>query len=175
MEFVQLHPTASVIFDTKDNGFKEKLEMEFKELNPNAVITICHDEEEVKKQLAVWAKEIDEYAYIPNEESYGISEWIKTKDFNEKLREYPYEFSQENELMKLTDIIPLYIGDISEMEIEDNKELFLVEANIRMIYILSNNSSITQDLQVTIEVTCFMEEIYMIENIYEEEVESEQE
>ena len=71
LELKENTPQAKIVFYSKDNGFCDVLIDEFQALF-NDQIFVCKNEYEVKSQLIIWAKTIDEYAYIPED----ISEMV---------------------------------------------------------------------------------------------------
>lgn len=68
LELKSNKPQSKIIFYSKDNDFCDALTNEFQKLF-NDEIFICKNESEVGERLKIWAKAIDEYVHIPEDDS----------------------------------------------------------------------------------------------------------
>lgn len=95
LEFVTQHDTANIIYYSQDNAFGVELQNEFSVNFPNATLTICTTETDIKQNLESWAKEIDIYSYTPIEsyvEHKDITDWLQSDDFSDQLSDQNYHF-----------------------------------------------------------------------------------
>ena len=172
LDFTVKHENADIIFYTKDNGFKDALVGEFTQTFPDASVTICSKEEEIRTKLELIAKEIDEYAYIPESEPSefeGLLTWLKSDEFADALMEYHLDFIEEHHLIRHTKTILNQIGEIYYSSHTDEKRNYTVNAELDIHYSIGKKEAIVETVPVQIDVENFFDEVYFIEYIYKDE------
>ncbi|MDU7336741.1 MAG: PIN domain-containing protein [Clostridium sp.] len=137
LELKENTPQAKIVFYSKDNGFCDVLIDEFQSLF-NDQIFICKNEFEVKNQLIVWAKIIDEYTHIPEDiseeerESERLLKWFDSDEFFHQLLNFSKEFREFHENIFLSEFSVYSIESIDktiESELIHNYDI-VVNAHI---------------------------------------------
>ena len=171
LDFTSKHEKADIIFYTKDNGFKNDLTVEFAQYFPDASVTICSNEDEIKTKLELIAKEIDEYAYIPESEPNEFESllvWLKSEEFVDELMNYPLDFIEEHHLLRHTKTMLNQIGEIYYSSETEDKTYYTVNADLDIYYLMGEKETIVETISVQIEVECLLDEAYFIDYIYKD-------
>lgn len=169
MEFAASHPTASMIFYSKDNGFKDILVEEFKGTYENADISICSSEQEVRTILQNWAKEIDIYSYnpIPECEEYtDIEKWLESGDFLIQVIERDYGVVEKGRLIISTGMHLIDYDNIECIEDTDSVQKYKLDATLKAEYILKDGASTSEQLKVQIIVECLDDGIFTVKDVF---------
>ena len=129
LEFALKHPKSKIIYYSKDNAFGNFLLKEFTESVADSLLFICKNEDEVKTQLEMWAKEIDKYSYQPIEdfdENKEIVEWLNSEDFITQIMSRGFGLVENGRLISSTTAHLIDIDNIECMTSnEDSKEYYI--------------------------------------------------
>lgn len=169
LEFAALHPMASIIFYSKDNGFKDTLVEEFKGTYENADIFICSSEQEVRTILQNWAKEIDIYSYnpIPECEEYtDIENWLESGDFLIQVIERDYGVVEKGRLIISTGMHLIDYDNIECIEDTDSVQKYKLDATLKAEYTLKDGASTSEQLKVQIIVECLDDDIFTVKDVF---------
>ncbi len=169
LELAEIHPTVNIIFYTNDKGFKEVLIDEFGQLYPNATISICSTEDEVKEQLEQWAQEIDIYSYQPipeYTENKGLIEFLNSADFQAQMIDRDFGVEEKNRLIESATFHLLSYDNIEVIGEDENNTRYMVDARLKVGYTFKGGTSIDEEIDVRIEISCLVDEIYSVEDMY---------
>ena len=179
LEFASKHSNSNIIFYSKDNIFGELLLKEFAEREANSSLFICKNEIEVKNQLEIWAKEIDEYSYQPIEDFYEdkeIIEWLKSKDFSTQIIDRSFGLVEQGRLIASTNIHLIDIDNIECLsKTEDSKEYY-IEIVLQIEYDLKDGGKTSETINAGVRVEVFDDTVFSVEDAYridDDEAESE--
>lgn len=174
LEFAILHPSARFLYYSKDNIFGEFLSDEFLNSYNQATLNICKDETEVKDCLEEWAKEIDIYAYHPienHEDNRGFMEWIESGDFLIQLIDMDFGLVDESRLIQDSTIRLVRYDNIQVISDSGDTIEYSADVILEIGYVLKGDVAIKDVISVKIDVNCFDNAIYTIEDIYRNEQE----
>lgn len=169
LELSETHPTINIIFYTKDKGFKAVLIDEFRQLSPDAYISICSTEDEVKEQLEQWAQEIDIYSYQPipeYTENKGLIEFLNSSDFQIQVIDRDFGIAEKNRLIENTTFHLLSYDNIEIIEEDENNTRYMVDAKLKVEYTFKGGASIDEEIDVRIEISCSVDEFYSVKDMY---------
>lgn len=173
LEFAQLHKQSNIIFYTKDNGFKDTLNAEFKEMYPNAEIFILSSENEIKKVLEEWVKIIDINKLLPIEqyvENRDFKEWIESPDFERQINDCDYGIVEKNRLIMNTCLKLITYENINVISESETFIDYSVDTTLEVRYTFKGGSSVTESIDVTFLVKYILYEYYSIEDAYRTDI-----
>lgn len=173
LELTLSHKEAEIIFYTKDNGFKDTLVEEFNKLHPQASISICSAEDEIRELLEKWAKEIDIYMYQPIEnytENRDLIEWLESSDFEIQMIDRDYGLIEKNRLISNTYLKLLSYDNISVISESENTVEYNVDATLEIGYTFKGGGIIKENIDVIILVEYILGELYSVEDVYRSDV-----
>lgn len=169
LEFVAQHNSANIIYYSQDNAFGRQLEEEFSTYFPYATLTICSTENDIKQCLEKWAKEIDIYSYTPIEsyvEHQGVIDWLHSSDFLIQVIDRDFGLVEKSRLITENTVNLISFDNIQiNNQTEDNTE-YSVDAVLELAYKLKDGSTIKETIIVCIIVTCTLDEIYTVQDVY---------
>lgn len=179
LEFAQSNDGANLVFYTNDKIFSSELEIEFSELFPNSTLKICNDETQIREKFATWAKEIDEFAFIPEnvKDTSLIEKWIRSEEFEKDVLESGNYLFEESRLLTLHRIEVFELINISDFLVEDRSDIetdYEIEAILKISYKTPNEDVISTYYHAFIEVVCYDEAMFSIDSLdgyYEDEEE----
>ena len=178
LEFALEHPKSKIIYYSKDNAFGEALLKEFEENVSDSTLFICKDESEVKTQLEMWAKEIDEYSYQPIEdfnENKGIEDWLHSEDFLVQIINQDFGLVEQGRLITLTTVHLINIDNIESLNSDEDVVRYHIEITLQFTYELKDGGKTKETINAGIEVEVIDDAIYSVEDAYridEDETES---
>ena len=171
LKFVSEHSEANLIFYCNDMIFRGSLIREFSDKYPAASISICKNQEEVKKVLEGWAQSIDEYSYRPIEnDNRDFIDWLESGDFTIQLIDYDFGLADRGKRIdgKFVNLVT-YDNIIDDKE-DDETISYKVEVVLSVGYLLENGETIEKRINALIDVTYGIEDVYIVDNL---EIESE--
>lgn len=169
LEFVSLHPSAEIIFYSKDNGFKEHLNKEFEELFPDAHISICYTESDIKLQLEQWAKEIDIYAYQPiadYKEHQEFINWLESGDCTIQLIEQDFGLIEKSRIITSTSVKVIDYDNIQATSVTEEINRYSVDASLEVTYSFKSEMLVSEIIEVNMEVESFDDTVFSVEDVY---------
>lgn len=169
LEFAANHSNSSIIYYSKDNVFDEFLAKEFCESKMDSSINICKDENEVKKQLETWAKEIDKYSYQPIEDSTEnkeIIEWLNSGDFLVQIIDRDFGLVEEGRLISSKIAHLVSVDNIECVNADEDSSEYYIEVGLQIEYDLKDGGKTSEDMNVGMQVKSFDESIFSIEDAY---------
>ena len=169
LEFALKHPKSKIIYYSKDNAFGNFLLKEFTESVADSLLFICKNEDEVKTQLEMWAKEIDKYSYQPIEdfdENKEIVEWLNSEDFITQIMSRGFGLVENGRLISSTTAHLIDIDNIECMTSNEDSKEYYIEGVLQVIYELRDGGKTSETINVGIEVTILDDSIYFIECAY---------
>lgn len=169
LELAEKHPTANIIFYTNDKGFKDVLIEEFCQLSPDATISICSTEDEVKEQLEQWAQEIDIYSYQPIPEymeNKGLIEFLNSSHFQAQMIDRDFGIAEKNRLIEGATFHLLSYDNIEVISEDENNTRYMVDTRLKVGYTFKGGISIDEEIDVRVEISCLVDEIYVVEDMY---------
>lgn len=169
LEFALKHPKSKIIYYSKDNAFGNFLLKEFTESVTDSLLFICKNEDEVKTQLEMWAKEIDKYSYQPIEdfdENKEIVEWLNSEDFITQIMSRGFGLVENGRLISSTTAHLIDIDNIECMTSNEDSKEYYIEGVLQVIYELRDGGKTSETINVGIEVTILDDSIYFIECAY---------
>lgn len=164
LEFKENIPQAKIIFYSKDNGFCDILICEFQSLF-NDQIFVCKDEHEVRNQLVVWAKSIDEYAYIPEDiseeerESAKLLNWFDSENFFMQLINFASEFRESHENIFLSKFSVYSVESVNKNIESEVISIYDVVVNVYITFTVKDNERVIGDFTHDHIITIGVEEI----------------
>lgn len=179
LEFALKHSKSKIIYYSKDNAFGEFLLKEFAENVADSTLFICKNEREVKTQLEVWAKEIDEYSYQPieeYEENKEIVDWLNSADFLVQIIDRDFDIVEKGRLITSVVVHLISVDNIECLNSDGDLEEYYIEAVLQFEYELKDGGKTQETINAAIEVKGLDGVVYSIEDAYridEEETESE--
>lgn len=169
LEFATQHDTANFIYYSKDNAFGKVLEDEFCAIFPNAEISICPTENDVKKQLESWAKDIDIYSYTPIEtyvEHKDVIDWLQSGDFSIQMIDRDYGLVEKSRLITDSTVHLVSYDNIQITNETDEETDYSIEAVLGISYTFKDNTKIDERINVTILVSHLFDGIFVVEDAY---------
>ena len=176
LELAETHPNANIIFYTNDKGFKDVLLDEFRQLSPKATISMCSTEDEIKEQLEEWAQEIDIYSYQPITEyieNKGLVEFLESEHFLIQIIDQDFGIAEKNRLIESSSIHLLSYDNIEVINDDENGVSYLVDTKLKVSYTFKNGASVEEEVDARIEISCLIDEIYSVEDVYKLEEDTE--
>ena len=175
-EFVSSHQEASYVFYTQDCIFKDNEDILTEELLAmfaGVEFKICSAEDVIKNIFELWAKEIDEYSFIPLEDNFDefseLRMWLDSDSFKEQLSAYSYDFIEETRLIKHSSTVLMEILNISENTSQEDLVSYSIDAILRIGYTIDNQAEIFENVEVCIVAENKFGEVYFIDDIYRNE------
>lgn len=175
-EFVSSHQEASYVFYTQDCIFKDNEDILTEELLAmfaGVEFKICSAEDVIKNIFKLWAKEIDEYSFIPLEDNFDefseLRMWLDSDSFKEQLSAYSYDFIEETRLIKHSSTVLMEILNISENTSQEDLVSYSIDAILRIGYTIDNQAEIFENVEVCIVAENKFGEVYFIDDIYRNE------
>lgn len=169
LEFASNHSNSRIIYYSKDNAFGEFLLKEFTEFETNSVLSICKNENDIKAQLEMWAKEIDKYSYQPIEDYYENEEiinWLNSENFTIQIIDRDFGIVENGRLISSTTVTLNSIDNIEcIMQSEDIKEYY-IEVVLLIEYQLKDGGETSEKIDATIRVETFDDIVYSVEDVY---------
>ena len=165
LEFALKHPKSKIIYYSKDNAFGEFLQKEFTENVVDSALFICKNEDEVKTQLEMWAKEIDKYSYQPieeYEENEEIVEWLNSENFLVQIIDRDFGLVEQGRLITS---ITAHLISIDNIECLNSGEYY-GEVTLQFIYELKDGGKTQETINAGIEVKTVYDAIYSVEDAY---------
>lgn len=145
----------------------------------DSTLFICKNEREVKTQLEVWAKEIDEYSYQPieeYEENKEIVDWLNSADFLVQIIDRDFDIVEKGRLITSVVVHLISVDNIECLNSDGDLEEYYIEAVLQFEYELKDGGKTQETINAAIEVKGLDGVVYSIEDAYridEEETESE--
>lgn len=169
LDFTFLHPTAKIIYYSKDNAFGDFLSSEFSQLHTEARLYICKNEVDVKQQLEEWAKEIDVYSYQPiveyaETEHKELVEWLASENCLMQLSDYDVGILEDSRLVTDASINAVDFNNIQPYA-DDSGERYTVDVVLQVTYDIKGGATVDETLDVRIEVKRLSNEMFTIENV----------
>lgn len=169
LEFVSQHSNASVIYYSGDNAFGRQLEDEFSERFPDATLTICSTEDEVRDCLDQWAKTIDIYAYTPIEsyiEHEEVINWLQTDAFFKQLNDHDFGLSEKSRLVLGRTLHLISYENIQITNQTDDKIEYSIDATLELTYTIKDGTEIKEHIGVCIIVANLIDERFFVEDVF---------
>lgn len=170
LEFALAHPNSKILYYSKDNAFGEFLQNEFADRVGESTLSICKNENEVKAQLELWAKEIDKYAYKPIEsynENKAIVEWLNSGDFLAQLIDRDFGLVEKGRLISSTSIHLISIDNIEQLNAKEDFEGYCVDVTLEIDYVLKDGVRTSETISSTLYVESLDDSLYFIEDMYQ--------
>ena len=121
----------------------------------------------------LWAKETDEYSFIPLEDNFDefseLRMWLDSDSFKEQLSAYSYDFIEETRLIKHSSTVLMEILNISENTSQEDLVSYSIDAILRIGYTIDNQAEIFENVEVCIVAENKFGEVYFIDDIYRNE------
>lgn len=169
LEFALQHHNSKIIYYSKDNAFGEFLLQEFAENVSDSLLFICKNENDVKEQLQIWAKEIDKYSYQPIEEfdeNKEVVDWLNTGDFLVQIIDRDFGLVEQGRLITSTEAHLISIDNIESLGSGENVIEYYIEAVLQFAYGLKDGGKTQETINAGIEVKVIDNAIYSIEDAY---------
>lgn len=169
LEFALQHHNSKIIYYSKDNAFGEFLLQEFAENVSDSSLFICKNENDVKEQLQIWAKEIDKYSYQPIEEfdeNKEVVDWLNTGDFLVQIIDRDFGLVEQGRLITSTEAHLISIDNIESLDSGENVIEYYIEAVLQFAYGLKDGGKTQETINAGIEVKVIDNAIYSIEDAY---------
>lgn len=177
LEFTTQHDAANIIYYSQDNAFGEELQNEFFTNFPNATLTICTTENDVRQHLESWAKEIDIYSYTPIEsyvEHKDIFDWLQSDDFLIQVIDRDYGLIEESRLIMDSSIHLISFENIQITNRTEDSTDYSVDAVLELSYTLKDGLKTKEIVNVNVIFSHTLGEIFFVEDVYmSDEVDSE--
>ena len=175
LELCETYDFANILFYTDDKGFKEQLYVEFKAMYPNAQLNICSKEDEIKTLLEEWARSIDQFSYIPVEESKDYPElekWLESSDCKNQLIDPKWGLYDQSQIIVSVVLDVLSYDNIELIENTETGEIYSLDAVIRVEYKLKNETSFEDNKEVHMVVNNIDNTAFSVEDAYFDDEES---
>lgn len=173
LEFIEGNDGYNVLFYTKDKMFNDELLSEFADKYPYSGIQIFRetDESSLVKQLEIIAKEIDKYAFIPEEtdEFRQIREWLFSEVFKAQFNNWLHILNATNKYISYKDINVLDVIDIVE-ELPHESSNFSASINVEIVFDVFNGPLIRDNYSLSVLIEIIDECIIHIEDISVDEI-----
>lgn len=169
LEFASNHSNSKIIYYSKDNAFGEFLLREFVESECNSSLFICKNENEVKKQLEIWAKEIDKYSYQPiqnYDENKEIREWMNSNDFLVQIIDRDFGLVEKGRLISSTIAHLISIDNIECLDTNEISKEHYVEVVLQIEYHLKDGGKTSETINAGVQVEEIEDTIFSIEDAY---------
>lgn len=169
LEFALKHKNSKIIYYSKDNAFNEFLHNEFTENVADSSIFICNNENEVKKQLEIWAKEIDKFSYQPIEdfdENKEIVDWLNSGDFLLQIIDLNFGLVEKSRLISSTAAHLISIDNIECLTSNEDSKEYYIETVLQFEYQLKDEGKTSEIINTGIRVEVFDNIVYSIEDVY---------
>ena len=169
LEFALKHKNSEIIYYSKDNAFDEFLYNEFAENITDSSIFICKNENEVKKQLEKWAKEIDKYSYQPIEdfdENKEVIDWLNSGDFLVQIIDLDFGLVEKGRLISSTAAHLISIDNIECLTSNEESKEYYIETVLQFEYKLKDGGTTTETINTGIRVEVFDNAVYSVEDAY---------
>lgn len=181
LEFALSNPNSKILYYSKDNAFDEFLLNEFTDFVPESTLSICKNENEVRAQLELWAKEIDKYAYQPIEsydENKEIVEWLNSEDFLVQLIDHDFGLVEKGRLITSASIHLISIDSIECLDAKEDSDEYYVDVVLKIDYELKDGGRTSEMINTTVHIERSDDTLYFVEDVYrtdEDEGKSERE
>lgn len=169
LEFATQHDTANIIYYSQDNAFRGELQNEFSTNFPNATLSICTTENDVKQHLESWAKEIDIYAYTPIEsyvEYKDLIDWLQSGDFLVQVIDRDYGLIEKSRLIMDSSIHLISFENIQITNQSEDSTDYSVDAVLELSYTLKDGLETKERVNVNIIISHALGEIFFVEDMY---------
>lgn len=169
LDFASNNSDSKIIYYSKDNAFGEFLTKEFSEIQSESSLTICKNESEIKEQLQIWAKEIDEYSYQPIEEyedNKEIRDWLESGDFLVQIIDRDFGLVEKGRLITLT---AAHLISIDSIEcLTENEELidYSIDVVLEIDYELKDGGKTSDTFSASVMVEAFDNAAFSVEDVY---------
>lgn len=169
LAFALNHPNSRIIYYSKDNVFDEFLLKEFTELGTNSSLNICKNENGVKNQLEIWAKEIDKYSYQPIEdycENKEIIDWLNSEDFTEQIINRNFGIIEKGRLISSAIVNLISIDNIECIAQNEGSKEYYIDIVLKIEYQLKDGGKTSEIINVAVQLETFCDVIYSVEDAY---------
>lgn len=176
LEFALKHSNSKIIYYSKDNIFGEFLQKEFAENIVDSSLSICKNESEVKKNLEIWAKEIDKYAYqsiVDFDENKEIVEWLNSENFSIQIIDRDFGLVEKGRLISSVTAHVISINSIECLNSNEILKEYYIETDLRFEYELRDGGKTSENVSIGIRAETIDNIIYSVEDAYRIEDESE--
>lgn len=169
LEFALKHPKSKIIYYSKDNAFGDFLLEEFMENIMDSSLSICKNENEVKTQLEMWAKEIDKYSYQPieeYEENKEIVDWLNSGDFFVQIIDRDFDIVEKGRLIISTEAHLVSIDNIELLNSDENIIEYYIEVTLQFVYELKDGGKTQDTINAGIDVKAIDDARYLVVDAY---------
>ena len=169
LEFALKHPKSKIIYYSKDNAFGNFLLKEFTESVADSLLFICKNEDEVKTQLEMWAKEIDKYSYQPieeYEENKEIVDWLNSGDFFVQIIDRDFDIVEKGRLIISTEAHLVSIDNIELLNSDENIIEYYIEVTLQFVYELKDGGKTQDTINAGIDVKAIDDARYLVVDAY---------
>lgn len=169
LEFALKHPKSKIIYYSKDNAFGDFLLEEFMENIMDSSLSICKNENEVKTQLEMWAKEIDKYSYQPieeYEENKEIVDWLNSGDFFVQIIDRDFDIVEKGRLIISTEAHLVSIDNIELLNSDENIIEYYIEVTFQFVYELKDGGKTQDTINAGIDVKAIDDARYLVVDAY---------
>lgn len=169
LELTEKNSEANIIFYSHDKVFKDKLVEEFSSLYPNAHISICVNQDEVKDKLESWAKDIDDYAFVPLqicEDDIEFNKWIRSSDFQDQIKGRYFGSIGKNDIIHDTFVDILGYRDVEKQQEREDSTRYSFNVSLSITYEFIYGNMIEEKIEAHVEVRWILNEVFVVEDIY---------
>ncbi len=169
LEFALANPNSRILYYSKDNVFDEFLLNEFTDCVAKSTLSICKNENEVKTQLELWAKEIDKFAYQPIEsynENQEIADWLNSGDFLIQLIDRDFGLVEKGRLITSTSIHLISIDSIECLDTKEDSDEYYVDVALKIDYELKDGGKTSEMINTTVHIERSDDTLYFVEDVY---------
>ena len=142
---------------------------------PNAQLNICSKEDEIKTLLEEWARSVDQFSYIPVEESKDYPElekWLESSDCKNQLIDPIWGLYDQSQIIVSVVLDVLSYDNIELIENTETGVIYLLDAVIRVEYKLKNETSFEDNKEVHMVVNSIDNTVFSVEDAYFDDEES---
>lgn len=169
LEFASTHSSSKIIYYSKDNVFDEFLLREFAEHEINSSLSICKNENDVKNQLELWAKEIDKYSYQPikdYDENKGIIDWLNSGDFLVQIIDRDFGIIEKGRLITETSAVLISFDNIEYLDKNDGVSEYSIDVVLRIEYKLKDGGSTSETVNASLRVGSYDDAVFSVDDVY---------
>ncbi len=169
LDFAANDSGSKIIYYSKDNAFGDFLAKEFSEFQSDSSLTICKNESEIKEQLQIWAKEIDEYSYQPigvYEDNKKIRDWLESGDFLVQIIDRDFGLVEKGRLITST---VAHLISIDSIECLTENEEFIdysIDVVLEIDYELKGGGMTSDTFSASVMVEAFDNVVFSVEDVY---------
>lgn len=170
LEYKKDHNYENIILYTNDKMFNDELKQEYAEVFPNQEIIFISSETEaiLNTKLSQIAKEKDDTYPIPelsSEEYEKLKEYLYSEKLVKDIEENSEKIIGKNGYFHLASFKIIEVNDIENLMGEENYSEYGVAVQAEVIISTNSHSSLTDNISLTLLVSCVDNEVFSLDDI----------